>query len=187
MMFALPTLLTFITAVANLYPYQGIRQDIFLTPMIYVFFGFGVDYLFKITQKKWVILLLILFAILTGIRYTLSYINWPGSENMRPVAATLSELFEKGDIIYVYYGAEPAFTYYYRNNIESQINGLSSRGNPTEYFQEIDNLLVSNDRVWMVFSHCYASECVLIQNHVSEKRLIESIEISNGAGLFLIH
>ena len=77
-------------------------------------------------------------------------------------------------------------TYYYRDNAESQIYGTSNRGNSAAYFQEIDNLVLSNDRVWMVFSHCYADECEIIPKYVSEKRRVLSIVSDNDGWLYLI-
>jgi hypothetical protein len=106
---------------------------------------------------------------------------------MRPVATALSELFEKGDKIYVYYAAKPAFTYYYRDNLDSQIYGMGSRGEPDGYFREIDNLLLLNNRIWIVFSHCYADECKIIPKYISEKKKIELVVSDNNAYLYLIH
>jgi uncharacterized membrane protein len=186
-MFVLPVVLTFVTAFARLYPYQGDRQDMFLTPMIYVLAGFGFGYLLNVVQRRWVLLLLLLVVFVVGLRSTRGYLNYPGTENIRPIVNALSTSFEKGDKIYVYYAAKPAFTYYYRNHIDSQIYGTSSRGNANGYFQEIDNLLLSNARIWMVFSHCFANECELIPKHVSENRKVEVVASDNGAWLYLVH
>jgi len=132
---------------------------------------------------------LVLLIIVMGFRPTLNYLKKPGIENLRPVAATLSTRFEKGDKIYVYYAAKPAFTYYYRDYVDSQIYGISSRRNPEAYFVEIDDLLVTNDRIWMVFSHCYADECELIPNFVAEKRnvLLQNLPATLASAVSLMH
>jgi hypothetical protein len=189
LMLIFPMALTFLAACARLYPYQGIRQDIFLTPMIYVFFGFGINHLLKIIQEKWVVILLLLFiTVITGFKPTLSYLNNPGPENMRPVAAALRKLFENGDKIYVYYAATPAFEYYYPDISESQLYiSTTSRGEPDAYFHQIDYLLSSKNRIWMVFSHCYADECKIIPAYVSEKGKIELVVSDKDAYLYLIH
>lgn len=186
MIFIFPMVLTFAAACARLYPFLGARQDIFLTPMMYLLFGFGVEYLFSFIQKKWIVYLLILFVALAGIKPLKEYLESRGIENMRPVASALSVLFQREDEIYVYYSAKPAFTYYYRNNVDSQIYGIKSRENPNAYFWEIDKLLTSHTRIWMVFSHCYGNECEIIPNYIAEKRMIELVTSANGAYLYLI-
>lgn len=187
MLLIFPILVTFVAACAKLYPYLGIRQDIYLTPMIFLIFAFGVEYLFSLIQKKWVVYLIILFIALAGIKPLRDYLNSKGIENMRPIPSAMSSLFEKEDKIYIYYGAEPAFTYYYRINVDSQIFGVKSRENSNVYFQEIDELLSSNKRIWMVFSHCYGNECEMIPKYVSKTRPIQLVSSSNGTYLYLIH
>jgi len=187
MMLIFPMAVTFFAACARLYPYLGARQDIFLTPMIYLFFGFGVDYLFSITQKKWVVSILVMFIVIAGISSTYEYLNKPFRENMRSIVSVLSSSFEKGDIIYVYYSAKPTFTYYYRDYPETTVFGISSRANPKAYFREIDGLLAKNKRIWMVFTHGYKDERDKIRNYVAKSRTVELVANHGGTYLFLVH
>jgi uncharacterized membrane protein len=187
MMFSIPLMLTFVAACARLYPYQGIRQDIFLTPMIYVLVGFGFGNLRNVIRQRWVVMLLLLFTIYTGFRSTLNYLQDTGLENIRPIITTLSDNFEIGDRIYVNSYAKPAFTYYYRSNIDSQIFGISSVENPNADYQEIDKLLSSNGRIWMVFSHSSIDEYTPLSTYVSEKRRIDLVANDNGSWLYLVH
>jgi len=187
MMFAFPIILTFILSLPKLYPYNGDRHDIFLTPMIYVLAGFGIRYLLNLDHLRWVVLPLLLFITYFGFKSNFDYLKYPGVENIRPVVTALSKNFETGDKIYVYYSAKPAFTYYYRDNIESQIYGISSRGDPNKYYQEIDKLLLTYNRIWLVFSHCYSNECELIPKYVSEKHRVDLIASDNGTWLYIVH
>jgi uncharacterized membrane protein len=187
MMFASPIILTFILSLTKLYPYNGDRHDMFLTPMIYVLVGFGISYLLNLEHLRWFVLPLLLWIIYIGFKSDFDYLKYPGVENIRPVITALSRDFETGDKIYVYYSAKPAFTYYYRDNIESQIYGISSRRDPNKYYQEIDKLLLSYNRIWLVFSHCYANECELIPKHVSEKHRVDLIASDNGTWLYIVH
>jgi uncharacterized membrane protein len=184
-MFAFPTILTFIMAFAKLYPYQGARQDMFLTPMIYVLVGLGFGHLLNTIQQRWITSLLVFLIITSGISSTFSYLNDPGYENIRPIISTLSKSFRSGDKIYVYYAAQPAFTYYYRDHIDSQVFSISSRGNPTSYFQEIDKILLSNSRIWMVFTYCYADECEIIPKYVSKYQEVDLVASANDFWLYL--
>jgi uncharacterized membrane protein len=185
-LFALPFILTFVAASARLYPYLGDRQDMFLTPMIYVLAGFGFDYLAKVVQRRRVVPMLLAAVFLVGFGSSVGYESYGGTEDIRPIASTLAASFETGDRIYVYYSAKYAFTYYYRKNADSTMLGTRSRENPNIYYQEIDNLLSSNGRLWIVFSHCFGDECGLITQHVSENRKIESVASSNGPQLYLV-
>jgi hypothetical protein len=113
-MFAIPFILTFVAASARLYPYLGDRQDMFLTPMIYVLAGFGFAHLAKVVRRQWVVPLLLLAIFLVGLISSLGYESYSGTENIRPIVNALSASYEPGDRIYVYYSAKYAFSYYYR-------------------------------------------------------------------------
>lgn len=186
MMFLLPMVLTLLAAIAKLYPYMGFRQVIFLTPMIYVLFGLGLEYLFS-SQKKWVVYTLIVFVACAGIKPLTTRLNALGTENLRPVVSALSTSFQEGDKIYVYYGAKPAFTYYYRDNLESQVYGKFNRNNTEEYFAEMEELLSTGNRFWLVFSHCHKDECQIIPTYLAEKRTIELVVSDIDALLYLVH
>jgi uncharacterized membrane protein len=192
MLFFFPLLLTFIAALAKLYPYLGLRQDIFLTPLMYVFFGFGLVDLGSFIHQRWIggisLLVLLLFVILVGFQASRTYLLDQGIGNMRPIVETLSKSFERGDKIYVYYFAEPGFTYYYKDNKDSWINGADHNGYQNGYFQEIDNIIASNDRVWMVFSLCPGDDCQKIPQHVAKERKIDLVAKSPGDSyLYLVH
>ena len=185
-LFAVPFVLTFVAASARLYPYLGDRQDMFLTPMIYVLAGFGFDRLTKIAQRRWVVPLLLAVVFLVGLGSSVGYESYGGTEDIRPIVSALSTSFETGDRIYVYYSAKYAFTYYYRKNEDSTILGTRSREDPNVYLQEIDSLLSTKGRLWIVFSHCFGNECELITRHLSKARKSESIASSNGPQLYLV-
>jgi hypothetical protein len=141
-----------------------------------------------LAPARWIAVLLLLFSAIVGCKATLDYLQYPGSEDLRPVAAAISKGFESGDKIYVYYSAKPSFTYYYRDHPESQIHGVSSRGKPKAYFREINALLKANPdaRIWMVFSHCYLDECKIIPEYVSKRRSVETIFSDGRNSLYLI-
>jgi hypothetical protein len=184
-MFLLPMGSTLFAAVAQIYPYHGQRHTIFLLPMIYVSAGFGFSYLWDIDKKKLFVLPMILILGFGGLRSTNLYLSWHGQENIKPIVETLSASYEPGDRIYVYYGAEPAFRYYYRSNLDNWINGIFSREDPTKYLQQLDDVLQHQYRVWMVFSHCFSDECELIPAYASSLRDIRLVTGSSGVRLYL--
>lgn len=184
LLFLIPTLITWILSLLNLYPYDGRRQLIFLTPMIFILAGLGLDYLIKIDKKHWVVILLLLFPLINGGIKTLTYLNDPGKEDMRAVVRNLNQNIKEGETIYVYYGAEPAFSYYFEGDNNTLIFGVYSRNNPEKYFEQIDNILVESDTLWLVFSHCYGNECKIIPDYINSFRTVELISSENDAYLY---
>lgn len=182
----IPMVCTLAAAIARLYPYHGERQTIFLLPMIYILIGFGFDYLLKIDRKKVAVIPLVVILGIGGLMSTYDYLNWQGVENIKPIVKMLSSSYEPGDEIYIYYGARYAFSYYYRDNGDNWIVGVSGRDQPEKYLRQLDEeLLPAQNRVWLVFSHCFKDECELIQNHTSSLRDTKLIMETSGAWLYL--
>jgi uncharacterized membrane protein len=184
-MLFLPLLIAFLAAVLRVYPYLGERQLIYLVPMILIFAGAGFDYIWDIDSKKLVALCLVFTVVIGGLFATSEYLQQPGGENIKPIINTLSKKIKKGDRIYIYYGAYPAFTYYYREHRENWILGVGSRDQNAHYFKQLDEELSEPGRIWLVFSHCWHDECQLIPTYVSEKRELELREKAQGALLYL--
>ena len=184
LLFTVPMTITFFLAVLGFYPYHGDRQDIFLTPMIYMLAGFGINHLWNLDKKRWTAIILFSLPIIAGIVQSWNYLNFPGAENIIPIVEKLQESINEDDHIYVYYGAKPAFDYYYRDYDEVKISyGTSNRGEVNEYYKEIDNLFGQGNPVWFVFSHCWQNECNLIKNHISKNYNGEIIVKENNAFL----
>lgn len=172
-MFIVPVLLTVILSMVQYYPYGGIRQDIFLTPMIYILAGLGANFLLKLDQSRLVVTLLLFFLVVNGIYLSWHVVNQSSVENLRPIVAKLHKSYKPGDKIYVYYAAYPAFSYYYRDDAEAWVIGTRNREETANYYTEVDAVLASNNPVWMVFSHCFAEECELIPEYVSDRHQIQ--------------
>jgi hypothetical protein len=116
----------------------------------------------------------------------IAYLRSPGTEDLRPVVSALSSAFRTGDRIYVYYGAAPAFQYYYRQNEESQFYGAESRRHPRRYIRELKDLLRSPGRLWLVFSHCHQDECTFIHQHLSYTYPVQRIAVGRDTSLYLV-
>lgn len=172
LLFIIPTILTFSLSLVKLYPYHGGRHVIFLLPMIYILATLGINQLSRINNLKWVGLAILFILLFTGFTSTWKYLNTPARENIKPVVQTLQNSYNENDLIYIYYAAKPAFTYYYRENFEDQFFGSSNRNNVESYYEELDEILSLNKPIWIVFSHCYPNECNLIPDYISNFRSI---------------
>lgn len=187
LIFIVPVLLTVALAMVNLYPFGGIRQDMFLTPMIYILVGFGVNRLLELDKSGLVVSLLLFFPVVNGGYHSWHIVNQTGSENMRPIIATLKESFKPGERIYVYYAAKPAFSYYYRDYPDAISIGTRNRDDIAGYYSEINAVLSSGSPTWLVFSHCFSNECEIIPEYVSLTHRVEEKASGHDAFLYYVH
>jgi len=153
-----PLALVYLASGFNLYPY-GHRQMLFITPAYYAALATGLSALKR--HNKWA------FRGATVLALAIFALSHPGinpdtvlQEDLRPVVAYVREHQKPQDVIYVYYGAHPAFRYYYDGPPEAVIYGTRFRERPLEAkVAEIAEVMRSARRTWLVFSHCWKSEC----------------------------
>lgn len=178
--FAAPTALTILLAMAGLYPYGGIRQDIFLTGMVYVLAAVGLAALVApLAASRWqggpwaarVLTAVTVVALaIPGLQESLGYVRWQGGRQpMRTLTDTLARRVQPGDVIYVYDGAVPAFGYYWRHRPEPWIRGathqsyLSERlaaGQMPEVQSEVLRLMRRGAPFWVVITHIMGPDAV---------------------------
>jgi hypothetical protein len=137
--------------------------------MIFVITGLGLNLLTTLPKIKWMSFVVCLFLLVVGVPQPSTYLKAVGGENIRPIVNALEESYTNGDRIYVYYSTIPAFTYYYHDYLEALVFGTSHRGAPEGYYREINTVLKSGSRVWLVFSHCYGDECRIIPKRYSSQ------------------
>jgi hypothetical protein len=199
--FAAPIIPVIALSIGRLYPFGGVRQDMFLFPMLYVVLGAGFEYIarrlavVRSLRRRPAALALIsapcAFALLLGWRaHQLEY--WPlQGENLRPVLAQMADRVQPGDKVYVYWAAAPAFRYYW------EARGLGA-GHPdtaivwgrfrTEdaelYRADIDAAFGSSRRLWVVFSHTRDDALSDQQTVIPwlESRSVELDRVTAGVG-----
>lgn len=159
----------------RMYPYLGSRHNIYLTPILYLLFAFGVDYLFRIDKFKIIGVTLTIFLAINSIKANIEYYESPGVENIRPVLSQLRNQKSADERVYVYYASEWAYRYYMRDDQQPWISGKWHRNNAQLYLSEIDPLIHNPKGIWFVFSHCYQDECNMIRDYVSAERPLELI------------
>ncbi len=112
-------------------------------------------------------------------------------EEIKPAMAHLSSEQQDKDIVYVYYGAGPAFSYYEEFFDLSKVQivmGTSNRHHNEAYLTELDGLK-GKGRVWFIFSHNYdwggSNEQVVMTDHLDKiGTRLEGLRW-NGAALYL--
>ncbi len=86
------------------------------------------------------------------------WVKWPWEE-LRPAMVYLNEHLQPDDVVYVYYGAVPAYQVYQSEEEHLTIYGTWFRSQPLEdKLSEILNTTAGAKRFWMVMSHIHANE-----------------------------
>ena len=167
-----PFAATLLASGLRLYPF-GLRLLLFLTPLIYILVGAGVervvDGLRRLRPALGVVSLTLLVGLLfyAPVRLAVAEVHQPFmGEHMKPLLAYVQAHGAATDTVYVFYGAEPAFRYYapfYGLTDNPTHWGKKWRDEPTQYRRELDALRGAG-RVWIVFSH-FCTWCALDEEH----------------------
>jgi hypothetical protein len=178
-----PFLLTLAASALGKYPFSE-RLLLFLIPLLLLLLAEGMErvrmLLLSLNRPLagFVFASLIVYFLYGPI--TIAYKNLqspPLGEDIKPVMAFISRNRLSTDLIYVYYGAGPAFEFYapfYKFERNDYFVGISSRKDPAQYIKDIEKIK-GGQRIWFVFSHV-CNKCV-----VNEKDFI--LEYLNGIGL----
>jgi hypothetical protein len=164
---AIPLFSVAITLIASgltFYPIYT-RFMVFLAPMVILVFVAGFEWILgllsRFAPKGLSLVLVSIFLLVVTqpiFRTALNYYQKPYTrEHIKPVLGYLQSHIQPGDIVYVYYGAEPALSYYlplYKINSDHFIYGIRDRENIENYYTDLTQL-INNHRVWVIFSHIY--------------------------------
>jgi 4-amino-4-deoxy-L-arabinose transferase-like glycosyltransferase len=200
-----------LAALAHQYPFGGVRQCLYLAPLVGVAIAVGLQELLAPTTGERTLLrislvILVLFA--SGIYGIAKEKPYDEVENSQPVLRRLKELAAPEDDVYIYYGARPAFEFYgdrlgfpVRLNQEAQsqwslfvadtqgerlIFGGHHRERPEEYAPEILSAVrPESRRLWLVFSHVMPDEDQRIMHDLKSThpdwKVSEPISTANAA------
>jgi hypothetical protein len=153
---ATPVLITLVASAFGLYPFTG-RVLSFLEPSFLLATAAGARYVLAIWPDRLQIATPALLAILGGSPLMAAVRGLPPErlEHIRPLVVMLSDRFESGDTVYVYYGAGQAVLYYaprYGLSTGDLTIGRCAIANPREYLREVDRFR-GRTRVWMLATH----------------------------------
>jgi hypothetical protein len=160
-----PGLLTLLASGLHKYPFGG-RLALFLVPAALLLISLGAE---EVRRASWrhspviayalVGLLLLDPAVFVVHHFAEAGIEveHPGTmapEEIKPVMAYIGRHRQPGDLVYLFYAAQPAFQYYSEHWSQPQQNvvlGAASGDDPANYVADLDRL--RGKRVWVVFSH----------------------------------
>jgi len=162
------------------YPFSG-RLILFLVPIIFLLIAEGVERIRgtlanhnRIVASFTVVVLILLLLAQPAVSAKNGLKNPNMGEHIRPIVEYINQNKQSNDIVYIYYGAKPAFLYYapFCGLKDSDFRvGVKARTEPEKYLKDIDTLK-GNGRVWFVFSHncswCKVDEKVYYLIHLNK-------------------
>jgi 4-amino-4-deoxy-L-arabinose transferase-like glycosyltransferase len=192
-----PFLLTLLASALERYPFNG-RLLLFILPSLFLLLAEGVKRIRIILAKvKKPLADLVYASLILYLLYnpaSISYNNLrfpPMGEHIKPVMEYIQGNYHSGDLIYVYYGARPAFEFYmpfYRLDRSSCVGGVAARNEPLKYLEDIEKLR-GNRRVWFIFSHncswCIVNEQQFILEYLDQIGIKRDELLSDGASVYL--
>ena len=156
-------LMTLLASGLKKYPF-GDRLLLFALPIFFLCIGEAVEQLRSIFAKKYAIGAFVFsLAVAVSVAYgptsqAIATVRKPhNDEDIKSVLEHVAQKKMNQDVLYVYYSAIPAFTYYaagFRLDTLSAVKGSGSRDHPVAYMDEVAKL-GGNNRVWLIFSLNY--------------------------------
>jgi hypothetical protein len=149
-------LITMGASVARMYPYGGVRQCLFLAPVLALFAGVAfADLLQRLKGPSWSVLTVALMAVvvLSLYRGMLKDSPYKEFEDTQTVLKELARSIAPNDEVWINHDAVDAVEFYQRGNDSRFIYGRF-HANAGEYTPELLRSINQNsNRLWLVFSH----------------------------------
>ena len=211
-----PVALTVLTALAGVYPFGGIRQDMFLLPLIYIAALEPLRWLANragapvgaplgainnsfAAKAAPTIVAVVAGAVFTaiGLPRTLALLESPGPEPVRLVVETLERRLDvsPGDPIYVYSGAVPAFRYYWAGRSEPWVAGATHLSGLDQTLAdaalpavqaEIHAELNKTGFLWLVVSHITDRDHGALMTPLQAEFPVSTLQARGGAYLYFV-
>lgn len=175
----------FALSAANLYPINY-HLVLFLLPIGFIVVAEGLYQMYRNIRLQHIVIAFLFIAVIVyppvkgGLKNVWSHQR---REETRPLIHYLLDAKEESDIIYVYYGAVPAFKYYTRYQSVPFIRGEFNRRNPRGYYSELASI-ADTTSIWILFSHVYQDEEALIVEYLENKRTKAKYIRETGASLY---
>jgi len=163
--FLSPVFITLFASAFRIYPFSG-RLLTFLVPLILLFIGEGVVFLFQNTRNysrhiiRIILIGLLFCGPLTGaVTHAISKKGYDmkPQEDIKSILNYVAEHRKQGDVLYLYHYSMYPFRYYaerYGFGKDDYIEGIDSTQDWNKYLDDLEKL-IGNKRVWLIFSHTY--------------------------------
>jgi hypothetical protein len=175
-------------ALAGVYPYGGIRQCIFLAPVICLLAGHALESLTRMMSRYRNVATIVLLAIIVaaGCRELSVHSPYSEIEDVTSLLSTLKATATEGDHVYVYWGAVPAISFYSPTSTVQFVYGTYHPKDPREYSGEVRKAAAgSGGRLWLLFTHFDPANRELIVKALVPEWRVRLAGSGNGAELYL--
>jgi Dolichyl-phosphate-mannose-protein mannosyltransferase len=150
-------LITMAASIANVYPYGGVRQCLFLAPAVALFVGVAfADLTQRLNVSVRPIASVALLAVIAVCLYRETIREWPYGEyeDTKSVLRTLQTEIGPNDEVWVNHDAAEAIEFYMQGRDQRFVYGEYLGEEPQGYAPELLGSIDSHrKRVWLIFSH----------------------------------
>lgn len=192
----LPVILVLVAAILHKYPFSS-RLLLFLTPLLYLLVGEGIDSLFNIKLKPFASLIgvtALLLLLLNPLSEAITdFLSPPMGEDIKPMIQYIDEHWQDGDHLYIYYSSTRPFEYYqdrFEFDMASLTQGRNHRDDWTQYLPEFEAELHNKGRLWLLFSHVYekdetTEEVYIVENLLQARYQLFDEQHAENASIYL--
>ena len=178
-----------VCALLRVYPYGGIRQCLFLAPILILLAAQSLSTMIGKAHgltRNITLAIVVLVIGVSGVLQIRSLKPYAEVEDMQRVLGALRSQIRPEDKVYVYPGAVFAVDFYIKDRDPRFIYG--------DYHQQAPSLLAADaikginantTRLWLVFSHIYKDEDVHVIHDLSDSWNVSTVTIVQGAMLCL--
>ncbi len=187
-------LITICAAVVRVYPYGGIRQCLFLAPVLTLFAGVVFADLFqrlKTFRRPVVTIGFMILILISGYRSMLSAWPYAEVEDTRSILKELARSSAPSDQVWINHDAVQPVEFYLQKKDQRFIYGEFHK-DPQEYIPELlGSIDRHNHRLWLVFSHLEQpsdrSEEQLIVNSLRSGWDVRPVMAPTNAALYVAY
>jgi hypothetical protein len=178
-----------ICSLCHLYPYGGVRQCLFLAPVVCLFASESLVEVTKNVPGRAASLgfaAVVCVVILSAAFEIRSLKPYAEVEDIQRVLRSLQANVQPGDNVYIYPGAVFAVDFYVKERDPRFIYGDYHQQKPEKYVPEMMNgLSTKTNRLWIVFSHVYRDEDRHILRDLDRDWEVVPVLSATGAALYL--
>ncbi len=178
-----------VTSLLGLYPFGGIRQNIYFAPLLALVLGRTFDFTIRRIAGDRRGLLLAAYAgffVFVWIAAAQTYFGVSphyDKYNVKKITALYRKLSSPEDAVYIYYGAIPAMQFH-QLIPEHSILGMRM-SSPSEYWADVTSRLPPATRkVWLFFSHVKEPDLVMILDLAEHGWDVEPVFVYEGGAHF---
>jgi len=193
---AAPIATTLLASNLHLYPFIG-RMVLFLVPSYLLLMAAGVEFIGKAVKRPAILTALLGLTLIVPSLLAPKLYNTQ-SEEIKPVLQYIQSHRQPMDVGFVYYGAQPAMSYYAGRYqlpplqgmaYDNYVNGLNRRPNKVETNRYITSTLQNagqtHRRLWFILSHLHGNEGREYLRQINgQARLLDSFR-NKGAAAYL--